>query len=194
MIDEDRAEEYREIERIAKYEAAQARRRADRPVMPWDEPERNDEGSTMEQSALVTALAELAQRREFAARLKASVDEARAKFAAGYAREIEDAKAAAAFVDDAERTVRALAVSEYEAGAALPGGVSVIEKKVVTIDDAKALEFAKASKVGYVAETFDRKALEKLARSTEVPYATVTEEPDTRIASDLSGYLPAVAS
>ncbi len=102
-----------------------------------------------------------------------------------------------------EVEVDALALALYEArkdpaNKKLVPGVSITMRKRFAVDSAKALEFAQRTKMGLVPESYDEKALLKIAGATimpdgatKVPGITVSEHPSVSVAQDLEKALAA---
>ena len=91
-------------------------------------------------------------------------------------------------LDAAERVVRALALTHYEATQDLrpTPGVSVKVYETLAIHDAvTALAWARMSGIGLVPETVDARALLKVAKVTRLPFVTYGAEPRVQIATDL---------
>jgi hypothetical protein len=98
---------------------------------------------------------------------------------------------------EAEATCRAIAQAHFEmTGEKKPvAGVEVKEKTTRTITDAEAaLAWARESKIGLVPETFDAKAVLKVASVTDLPFVATTVEPQVQLATDLEKALAQVAS
>ena len=67
----------------------------------------------------------------------------------------------------------------------------LVNSEKVSIDEEKALEWARVNMKAAVSEVVDKKMLTDFAKSnpTSAPYATITEYKDARIASDLSKFI-----
>lgn len=102
---------------------------------------------------------------------------------------ITEAKAAR---ESAEAAAKALGLAHFQlTGEKKPTpGLEVKERTTLTYADADALAWAKQTGIGIVPETFDRKALDKVAKATPLPFVTITTEPQVQLATDLTPYLP----
>lgn len=90
----------------------------------------------------------------------------------------------------AEASAKALGLAHFQmTGEKKPTpGLEVKERTTLTYADADALAWAKQTGIGLVPETFDRKALDKVAKATPLPFVTITAEPQVQLASDLTAY------
>lgn len=146
---------------------------------------------------LAEQLREVATRRQARDEAQARVKALRAQFEADIASLVEAAQSAAQACAESEEAARALTVALYEAtGNKAPAeGAAIRLTTKLAYDDADALAWAKQTGMALVPETIDRKALEKIAKASPLPFVTITQEPSATLASDLSAYLaPAPAS
>lgn len=138
--------------------------------------------------ALAEAVQQLRLARRQNAETKARLAEARAEFDEHYATLIQMATDEANREAEADRTVRALAVSEYQAtGNQAPcEGVSIVLTRQLTYDLPFVTEWAKRSLPDFITpEQLNVKAFEKMARTVRLPFVTITELPSARVASEL---------
>lgn len=134
----------------------------------------------------------VATARDHEARVKANLAAHQARFDAEFAAEIEAVGAAKANRESAEAAAKALGLAHFQlTGEKKPTpGLEVKERTTLTYADADALAWAKQTGIGLVPETFDRKALDKVAKATPLPFVTITTEPQVQLATDLTPYLP----
>jgi len=113
--------------------------------------------------------------------------EAQRQFNVTHATELLDAKEWAVRVEAAEMGLKALALAHFKrTGEAKPtAGVEVKLFKGYEYDAAVALAWAKDKQMALIPEALDRKALDKIASVTPLPFVTITETPKAQIAVDL---------
>lgn len=142
-------------------------------------------------AALLTRVQELAALRNVAEQRKAALAAEREGFERQFADVIAAANEAAAAVATAERDVRALAEAEYkETQEKRPApGIVVQERNSLVYDDDAAFAWAKETGMALTPESLDRKAFEKIAKATAIPFVAVVVEPKITIATDLSAAL-----
>lgn len=129
-----------------------------------------------------------AARDEYAAR-KAVVDAKRAEFEASIAEDVGALTEAKSWVDEATDEVKAVALAQYEAdGTRKFDGCEVKLFTKMDYPEDKAFAWAKESGL---ALAFDKKAFEKIAAATPLPFVTEVKEPRVTIASDLSAFVGA---
>jgi len=136
-------------------------------------------------------LAEVAERRAKAETCASLVKVLREDFEAEHADVIAEAARAKAALAESEANARALIVAIYEtSGDKKPAeGASVRLTTKLTYTDEDALAWCRETKMALIPESVDRKALERIAKVTPLPFVTITEEPSATLASDLSQYL-----
>jgi hypothetical protein len=121
---------------------------------------------------------------------KAALDAKVAAFEATITADRESYRIAKALREEAEDELRLAARTAYDATGdrkAEPGA----EVKLFDMpryDDAEALEWAKGSGMCL---TLDKKAFEKVAKATALPFVTIEQEPRVSLASDLSAVVGA---
>lgn len=138
--------------------------------------------------ALLDAVRVLARARTDRAEVKAMLANKRELFAIEHESLIHHADMLAEDEEQAERTVRALAVSEYEAtGEQKPcEGISIVLTKVLDYKSDEATAWAVGAMPALIVPAhIDVKAFDKVARAVSLPFVTVTETPAVRIASTL---------
>lgn len=145
--------------------------------------------------ALAEQVARVAALRRNVAALSATYRAKREAFDADTAdlcglREAEEADLAAA-----ERTVCALALSHYEAtqDKAPTLGVAIKLFESLDYDPDAAFAWAKEKQMALVPESLDRKAFERIAKATSLPFVSVSTEARAQIARDLDKALGGVA-
>lgn len=104
---------------------------------------------------------------------------------------IQTTKLAQDAVAAAETSVRAVAGEVYATtqDAKLCAGVTVKLFDVLSYDAAKAFEWAKQTNMALVPESLDKKAFEKIAKATTLPFVAIEKEPRVTIATDLDAAL-----
>lgn len=139
-------------------------------------------------------LAEVARLRAVADNANAWLKAKREEFEASISTEVQSVNVARAALAESESNARALIVAIYEtSGDKKPAeGASVRLTTKLTYTDEDALAWAREKKMALIPESVDRKALEKIAKVTPLPFVTITEEPSATLASDLSQYLAPV--
>lgn len=146
---------------------------------------------------LAEQMREVATRRQARDDARGRVSALRAQFESDIASLVEAAQIAAQACSESEEAARALTVALYEAtGNKAPAdGAAIRLTTKLAYDDADALAWAKQTGMALVPESVDRKALEKIAKASPLPFVTITQEPSATLASDLSAYLtPTTAS
>ena len=140
---------------------------------------------------LAEQLREVATRRQSRDEAQARVKALRAQFEADIEPLVEAAQVAAQACAESEEAARALTVALYEAtGNKAPAeGAAIRLTTKLAYDDADALAWAKQTGMALIPESVDRKALEKIAKASPLPFVTVTQEPSATLASDLTAYL-----
>ena len=130
----------------------------------------------------------VAVQREELQQRRALIASKREAFEATIEQESAAAKALAVTLDANEETLRLLAVTHYQqSDDAKPApGVTIAITKRVDIDAAAGLEWAKAHEMFLIPAQLDVKAVEKVAKVSPLPFATVTDIPQARIATDLT--------
>jgi len=149
---------------------------------------------TTTETALLTHVREVARLREATKMIRADLVSRTTEFNAAN-REILDAEVAATSrLQEAETQLRGAAEAHYRATGEKAPAPGVTIKLMTDLDypDADALAWAKQTGMALVPETFDRKALEKIAKATPLPFVTITERPVATLAKDLDAALSAV--
>lgn len=132
------------------------------------------------------SIAGLAKARNILAERKAVVDAKRAEFEATIAAELAALDEAKAEVDAATEAVKAVAMAEFAASGTKK--FDGYEVKVFTkLEYSEDAAFAWAKESG-IALTLDKKAFEKVAKATALPFVTEVAEPRVQIATDLSAF------
>lgn len=138
-------------------------------------------------------LAEVAARRAARDAAVAELKAKREQFDRDYAEIIDEAARTGMMLAESENSARALIVAIYQSdpqkNKQIADGAAVKVTKVYTYDAGKALAWARETKMALIPESVDRKALERIAKATPLPFVTITEEPSATLASDLSQYL-----
>lgn len=141
---------------------------------------------------LLRQLAErVADARDVAAGFDQMVSEKRAAFDAANAELLRQQAAARARRDAAEQELRALALATYQTTREknpAPGVVVKVGQSLV-YDDALALAWAHETGLALVPESVDRKALEKIAKATPLPFVSYEEKPVVTLATDMEAAL-----
>ena len=143
------------------------------------------------QEQLTEQVRQVARMRDMEANAKFVVEEARKVWEDAHAEEIANLAYAKAAREEAEAAAKALGLAHFNmTGEKAPvAGLAVKEKTVLTYAPEAALAWAKQTGVGLVPETFDARAIEKVAKATPLPFVTITTEPQVQLASDLTAYL-----
>jgi hypothetical protein len=91
----------------------------------------------------------------------------------------------------AEADVRALAVSTYGmTGDKKPApGVEIVLASKMDYPEGEAFAWAQQTGMALVPQSLDRKAFEKIAKATPLPFVIYRQEPSVRIATQLSAAL-----
>ena len=135
------------------------------------------------------AVRKLAEARAGLDFLKAKIDARRAEFSASLAGDLDALAFAQREVDEYTNEVKAEALAEFEANGTKK--FDGCEVKVFTkLDYPEADAFAWAKESG-LALTLDKKAFEKIAKATPLPFVVEVQEPKVTIASDLSAFIEA---
>jgi hypothetical protein len=142
--------------------------------------------------SLRTALAELAAVRAASVTLNEAMHAAKAKFQAEHVELTNAINDHAERLRVAEEQVRALALAAHDLdGTKKPApGADVVIRTTYSYDDAAAMAWAETALPNAIRRTLDTKAIDKIASTGALPFATKIETPSVRIASDLSDYLP----
>lgn len=137
------------------------------------------------------ALTVLAEKRRATAIATTVMNTAYAKFEADHAGVIDAVGQAKKEEDLAEQIARELVEAHFRAtGEAKPhAGAWIVMKTIYAIDEVKALDWARETKMALVPESVDIKAIAKIAGVTPLPFVTANEIPSVRIASDLDAKL-----
>lgn len=140
---------------------------------------------------LTEQMREVATRRQTRDEAQARVKALRAQFEADIASLVEAAQLAAQACAESEEAARALTVALYQTtGDKAPAeGAAIRLTTKLAYDDADALAWAKQTGMALIPESLDRKALEKIAKASQLPFVTITQEPSATLASDLTQYL-----
>ncbi len=98
-------------------------------------------------------------------------------------------------VDAAETVVRTLALAQYDASGSLnpTPGVAVKLYETLHYEADAALAWAREKQMALVPESLNRKAFEKIAKATPLPFVSVVTEPKAQIATDLDKALGGAA-
>lgn len=144
---------------------------------------------------LAEQVREVAQLRAEKEQLAARIKDAREAFEATILDQTTRLKTVSEALSMAEAHAKALAVAIYSTtGETKPAdGVTIKRMTRLEYDEAEALAWAKQTGMALIPETLDRKALEKIAKASPLPFVTVTEDPSATLASDLSAYVAGVA-
>jgi len=99
----------------------------------------------------------------------------------------EDRRLEAA-IADAESQVKVLALDHYNRTSEKKpaAGVEIKVSELPQYSEAEAFAWAKTTRLALVPEALDRKAFEKIARATELPFVSTITVPKVFIASDLT--------
>lgn len=141
--------------------------------------------------SLAVALRELAVARDHAAAVREVLAGARREFDEANAELIASVSEHAARVAEAEEQVRSLAVVAHDlTGEKKPvPGAEVVIRTTYRYDAADALAWAETALPTAITRTLDTKAIDKIASTGTLPFATKVETPSVRIATDLTSYL-----
>lgn len=126
------------------------------------------------------------------ATITATIRAQREAFEASIAELVEIQKVQQQTVAEAEVAAKAAATYVYaEKHEKKPhDGVEIKLFSTMEYDDAQALAWARETKLCLVPESLDRKAFEKVAKATELPFVRQGEEVRVQLASDLSKVFP----
>lgn len=140
---------------------------------------------------LADAVRALAFARATHAELADELRDKRAAFELEHRDLVTRAKAAAAAVDAADTSLRALTLAHYaNTKEAKPcRGIEVKSRDTMSYDGRHALEWARETKLALKPESLDVKAFEKIAKATPLDFVTYESEPQIYVASDLSEVL-----
>ena len=141
-------------------------------------------------------IAEVAQRRAERDALAAELKDARAAFEATLGDKAARLKGLAEAVAMSEDAARKLAEAIYATTQEKKpcDGVQVKVGTVYEYDPKQAFAWAQETKMALIPESLDVKAFEKIAKATPLPFVTEREEGKAQLATDLSAYLPTVAT
>ncbi len=140
---------------------------------------------------LRTALAELAALRESDRLISESIKAARAEWDAAHAPILTAKSETAAKLAEAEAQVRQMTLVVYEQTAEkkpIPGA-SVVIRTSYNYDPDAALAWAETALPTAITRKLDTKAIDKIASTGTLPFATKIETPSVQIATDLAEYL-----
>jgi hypothetical protein len=143
----------------------------------------------------VNALAEqvrgVAALRVAVARNRAAVAELRVEFQNTHHGIFDALREAEGMLLEAETQLKGAAEAHYLAtGDKHPApGVAIRERDTFSYTEADALAWAKQTGMALVPETFDRKALERIAKATPLPFVVTIVEPQVTLATDLDAAL-----
>jgi len=142
-------------------------------------------------STLRSAVASLAETRAALAAMTETLATARAEWNAAHETEIRNVALLQQAVTRQEADVRALALTAYrETEDPHPApGVSVRLYEALRYDAAEAMAWATKTGMAITPAALDRKAFEKIAKATPLPFVTYADEPRALIAADLDAAL-----
>lgn len=144
---------------------------------------------------LKTAVAELAQVRADCIALNEAMHNARAAFNEQHAPLIHAISDHAARLAEAEALVRALALACHKMDPTTTTpvpGADIVIRTTWTYAEPDALAWAEVALPGAITRKLDTKAIDKIASTGVLPFATKVETPAVRIATDLSAHLTPV--
>lgn len=147
-------------------------------------------------SLLADQVREVAQRRAERDALAAEIKDARAAFEATLGDRLARLKGLNEAVAMSEDAAKKLAEAIYETTKEKKpvDGVAIKVMTRLEYDDDAALAWARQTGMAIIPESLDRKALERIAKATPLPFVTVKEEGTAQLAADLSAYLPRTAT
>lgn len=130
---------------------------------------------------------DLAALRKASAALDAQMKAAKDAFNLEHSVLIQSADIARTAVANAETAIKAIAIKAYTEtqDAILCPGVTIKMFSTISYAPATAFEWAKEKKMALVPEALDKKAFEKIANASPLPFVTYGKEPRVQIASDL---------
>lgn len=139
-------------------------------------------------AGLTEAVRSVHETRQALATTEATIREQRAAFEAQIAGLLANQKAQRAAVEQAEVALKAMVTLAYaETHEKKPVlGVEVKTFQTIRYDEARALEWGRTAGMCIVPESLDRKAFEKVAKATALPFVEYGEEVRVQIATDLS--------
>lgn len=138
---------------------------------------------------------QVAMQRATVARNRGALAEVREAFNRSHAGLITLAAEAEQALLEAETQLKGAAEAHFRTtGEKNPApGVAIRIMAVLSYEEAAALAWAKDTGLALVPETFDRKALEKIAKATDLPFVTITAEGRATLAADLEAALQLAA-
>lgn len=141
--------------------------------------------------ALRTALSELAALRESDRMISSAIKDGRAAWDAAHAEVLTAKSETAARLAEAEAQVRALALTCFDLTGEKKAvdGASVVIRTTYSYDDAVALAWAETALPTAITRKLDTKAIDKIASTGTLPFATAIHTPAVQISSDLSAFL-----
>jgi hypothetical protein len=141
-------------------------------------------------NTLKTALTELAQIRAASVALNVRMHAAKEAFNLQHADLIHSINDHAARLAEAEALVRALTLAVYEQTGEKKAvvGAEVAIRTTYSYSDADAMAWAETALPNAITRKLDTKAIDKIASTGALPFATKVETPTVRIASDLTAY------
>ena len=133
----------------------------------------------------------VAEARREAATTNEAVKAARAAWEETYADLLALQRDEKQAVERAEAELRALAVATYETtrNKAPAPGVAIRVSTQLVYDEAHALTWARETGLALIPESVDRRALEKIAKATPLPFVSYEEEASATLAKDLDAVL-----
>jgi len=140
---------------------------------------------------LPSSVRALAKARATLAATDATIAAIKAEYLAANAELFAQHDAEEQAVDDAQSVVKALALEAFARlrTKKLTAGVEIAMAKEYAIDEAAGLAWARETRRCLIPEALDVKMVKKLVAIEPLPFATVSEAPSVRIASDLSALL-----
>lgn len=141
--------------------------------------------------SLKTALSELAAIRAASVTLNKAMLKAKATFQEEHVELTDAINGHAVRVAEAEAQVRQLALAAHDlTGEKKPAaGADVVIRTTYSYDESAALAWAETALPTAITRKLDTKAIDKIASTGTLPFATKIETPPVRIASDLSEYV-----
>jgi len=142
-------------------------------------------------STLRSAVASLAETRAALAAMTETLATARAEWNAAHETEMRNVALLQQAVTRQEADVRALALTAYrETEDPHPApGVSVRLYEMLDYSADRALEWARQTGLALVPAALDRRAFEKIAKATPLPFVMYVDAPKALIAADLDAAL-----
>lgn len=139
-------------------------------------------------AALITAMRTVADARAEAFAATEALRLKREQFAADNAALLEHEKTKKLEVERAEANAKALVAVHYEQTqdqAPVPGA-TVKLFATMQYDEARALEWSRATKLALVPESLDKRAFEKIAKATPLAFVTYGQDPRVQLATELN--------